>query len=75
MYILHLKIISNPKLCFEIDTSEVILNVVVNKNWTVDTGHIIIKVRLFIGLFMFCFSILPLVVMCLLLDLFVLKLK
>ena len=34
MYILYLKIISNPTLCFETDTSEVISNVVVNKNWT-----------------------------------------
>ena len=40
MYILHLKIISNPTLYFETDTSEVISNVVVNKTWTVDTGHI-----------------------------------
>ena len=40
MYSLHLKIISNPTLCFETDTSEVISNVVVNKNWTMDTGHI-----------------------------------
>ena len=43
-----------------------------------DSGHwsyIIIKVRVFMGLFMFWFSVLPLVVMCLLLVLFVLKLK
>ena len=43
-----------------------------------DSGHwlyIIIKVKLFVGLFIFCFSVLPLVVMCLLLVLFVLKLK
>ena len=50
-----------------------ISNVVVNKNWTLVICNY--KGKIIYGSFLFFFSVLPLVVMCLLLVLFVLKLK